>query len=308
MVFWARVLIDCSDASVVLWDDYSKTFAQGASTNQNDVAGRVRQEGGTSRWIVENCKPMVVHESEKDPHGPNPMLMESHIQSFIGMPIISKGRAIAVLYGLCTQHRKFDQGEADILRMLANLSAVAIANAELMRQANRLHEQRKILMRLVAHDLLNPLTNIQGFLELITLDFGPFSEQHEQWLTVIQQSATHMHELIKEVARYEQIVSQSEMLPKNVDLTSICLDVIREFKPTIKEKQIQIVPPASDTEAEVLGNPTMLKEVVHNLISNAIKYSHRRGRRFPSSSPPAQPRSAWPSRTTASASPLPTSP
>lgn len=273
VVHWTRVLISCSDASVLMWNPETEAFVQGASTNHQDVAGRVRKKGGTTRWILETCTPIVVYDSRKDPHGPNPMLIEGRINSFIGVPIVNKGEAIAVLYGLYSQPRPFDRGELDVLQVLAGLAGVAIGNAKLMRQAKELHEQRKALMRLVVHDLLNPITNIQGFLDLFMSDFGPLSEQHTQWMQIIQRSTTHMQEMIREVARYEQLSEQSRPTRIAVDLTPVCLEVIQQFTPAAQRKELRIAPPDPQLVAEVEGDPILLREVVHNLISNAVKYS-----------------------------------
>lgn len=277
VVHWARKLVDCSDASILIWDAHKEIFLQGASTNKQEVVARVRRKGGSTRWIVDNGKPLIIQDIDDDPHTANLMLTEGRMRSYAGVPIIYRNRTIAVLYALSHQQRNFDQGEMDVLEILARMAAVSIANAQLVESRQLLHDQRKALMRLVAHDLLGPITNIQGFFDLLVSDLSPLSVEHEDWAEIIHRSLDQMRGLINEVSRYEQVVEGDLVNPQRLDLAEISRDVIKNAVGSADKKKLTLVPPPAEEKVEVMGDAILLREMVYNLISNAIKYTPQGG-------------------------------
>ena len=273
VVYWARKLVGCSDASIVIWDNRKEVFFQGASTSATKAETLVRRQDGSTRWIVDNGKPFIIPDIAHDPHTANPMLTESRMRSYAGVPIIHRNQTIAVLYAISHEQRNFDQGEMEILDMLASMAAVSIANAQLVESRQRLHEQRKFLMRLVAHDLLNPITNIQGFFDLLIADLAPTRTDHLEWVEIIHRALGHTQALIQEVNRYEQMV-ESELLNKRpVDLAEIGRAVLEDVRLSADEKLLAFSAPPVEQKVEVMGDALLLREVVYNLVSNAVKYT-----------------------------------
>jgi len=278
VVYWARKLVDCSDASILIWDARKEIFRQGASTNDREVVSKVRREGGSTRWIVDNGKPMIIPDITYDPHSPNAMLIEKRMRSYAGVPIIHGNRTLAVLFALSLEQRDFDQGEIDVLSMLASMAAVSIANAQLVESRQLLHEQRKALMRLVAHDLLNPITNVHGFFDLLMMDLTPTSTDHQEWAQIVRRSLDQMQELIHELIRYEQMVDGELLIKQRVDLVAISREVVEDVKFSADAKQLTILSLSQDQKVEIVGDAILLREVVYNLVSNAIKYTPAGGK------------------------------
>ncbi|MBP7962186.1 MAG: GAF domain-containing sensor histidine kinase [Caldilineaceae bacterium] len=277
VVYWARKLVDCSDASILIWDAHKEIFLQGASTDEREVAVKVRRTGGSTRWIVDKGKPLIIPDIVCDPHTANDMLTESRMRSYAGVPIIHGNRTIAVLYALSHEQRNFDQGEMEILSMLASMAAVSIANAQLVENRQLLHEQRKSLMRLVVHDLLNPLTNIQGFFELLMVDLAPVSADHKEWAQIVHRSLDSMRELIQEITRYEKVVENDALNRQRLDLAAIGRAVMKDIQLSAAAKQLTLSPPPLDQAVEFMGDSILLTEAVYNLVSNAVKYTRPGG-------------------------------
>jgi signal transduction histidine kinase/PAS domain-containing protein len=128
-------------ASIVLHDDATREFTLGAS----DVPGqavdttpdRVRREGGATRWIVDNRRPMSVSDVAEDPFGANPMLAEHGLQSYAGIPLLADGRALGVLYALDVEQRSFTQEDLEFLGALAARVATAVLKVRLYEQLNQ---------------------------------------------------------------------------------------------------------------------------------------------------------------------------
>ncbi len=254
-----------------------EVFLQGASTDVGEVATKVRRKGGSTRWIVDNGKPLIIPDVVYDPHTANAMLVEGRMRSYAGVPIIHGNRTIAVLYVLSHQQRNFDQGEVEIMEMLASMAAISIANAQLVESRQLLHDQRRALMRLVAHDLLGPITNIQGFFDLLVSDLPSLSVDHEDWAEIIRRSLDRMIGLINEVTRYEQVVEGELVDRRRLDLAEISRDVLKDSWLSASEKKLTLLSPPPEEKAEVMGDALLLREMVYNLVSNAIKYTPQGG-------------------------------
>jgi len=125
----------------------------------------------------------------------------------------------------------------------------------------------------VSHDLRAPLHHIDGFLELLqkrtktTVD-----EKSQHYMTVIAESTRQMETLIDDILSFSRI-SRNEMSKNQVDLDELVQNVIQEFRPETEGREIQwqISPLPS-----VIGDRAMLRVVLVNLISNALKYTRPR--------------------------------
>ncbi len=102
-------------ASIVLWNARTEAFTVSSSTVPGQLpqlgAREVRREGGATRWIVEHHQPVVVSDVQADRFGANRMLQEYGLQAYVGVPLLSDGEALGVLYALDRQVRQYTEDE-----------------------------------------------------------------------------------------------------------------------------------------------------------------------------------------------------
>ncbi len=122
----------------------------------------------------------------------------------------------------------------------------------------------------VSHDLRTPLRHIDGFLELLhgristTLD-----EESQDFVNIIFDSVWHMGQLIDDLLAFSRMGRQ-EMSKTQVDLVALVRDVIQELAPEAQGRNIHWN--VADLPA-VSGDRAMLRLVLVNLISNALKFT-----------------------------------
>jgi len=122
----------------------------------------------------------------------------------------------------------------------------------------------------VSHDLRAPLRHIDGFLELLqqtieeTLD-----ERSRHYMSSIANAARRMGTLIDDLLAFSRM-GRNEMSKKSVDLGVLIQDIIREFEPEIQDRTIHWRIADLPT---VSGDRTMLRLVLTNLVSNALKFT-----------------------------------
>jgi CheY-like chemotaxis protein/anti-sigma regulatory factor (Ser/Thr protein kinase) len=132
----------------------------------------------------------------------------------------------------------------------------------------------------MSHELRTPMNAILGFAELLHSDPGAsLAPGHRDWAGQIVGGATHLLELINELLDLGRIDAgdlQVQQLPVAVQpLVEECLSLVRSLAAT-HQVQLQARGMGSATPA-VLGDRKRIKQVLLNLLGNAIKYNHAQG-------------------------------
>ena len=122
----------------------------------------------------------------------------------------------------------------------------------------------------ISHDLRAPLRSIVGFSGLLTESLDrKLSPEDRNHLERIAASGNKMSRLIDRVLEYSRL-SRSALAPRTVEVDALVREVVDELGDQY---------PAAEVLIEALGtvdaDPTMLRQIFHNLIGNALKYSAR---------------------------------
>ncbi len=128
-----------------------------------------------------------------------------------------------------------------------------------------------------SHDLRGPLNGILGFAAILLEDPSLKPEQQEG-LGIIKSSGLNLLNLINDLLDISQIQLQKEELKlKEISLTELIQKSINSYKSMAQSKSITITQQASKVGQLVYVDPSALIRVTNNLISNAIKFTERKG-------------------------------
>jgi light-regulated signal transduction histidine kinase (bacteriophytochrome) len=124
----------------------------------------------------------------------------------------------------------------------------------------------------VSHELRTPLRHIEGYIEIVRdnkeLDLDEETQNH---LKTVASAARHMSRLIDDLLAFSR-TSRVELHKRNLSLARIVEAVLRELtRETAGRKVEWIVGKLPDVE----GDPTLLRQVISNLLGNALKYTRR---------------------------------
>lgn len=147
---------------------------------------------------------------------------------------------------------------------------------ELLRlQAEHLTQMNKELETFsysVSHDLKAPLRALEGFsYALLEAYKGKFDENADRWLNFIAKNANKMGVLINDILSFSK-VSRSDLSTVRIDMQQLIQQVFDDEKGSYTSKKINFV---LENMPDAYGDFPMLKQVWHNLISNALKYSSK---------------------------------
>jgi signal transduction histidine kinase len=165
-------------------------------------------------------------------------------------------------------------------RNLALIEELREAN-EKLRQANRqLRTDDKLkdeFVYVATHELKNPVTAMKGYLSLIKE--GTYGNIPDKLQGPIDQLDSSNQQLIALLNNLLQI-ARAEAQKLVIDTTPIIIckvidEVIHDLKPLADQKNIQIIHSCKNPSISVMAHRERAREIINNLVSNAIKYSDR---------------------------------
>lgn len=159
-------------------------------------------------------------------------------------------------------------------------SELANTQRELVKKTaelERTNEFKNQMLGMAAHDLRNPLTVILNFSEFLMEDYeeGELDEEQYELVKEIKNSSEYMLQIVEELLDISAIESGSISLEKEeVDLNELVEHAVTLNRPTADKKGIRLKVKPCEESCVVEIDPHKFQQVLNNLISNAIKYSH----------------------------------
>ncbi len=126
----------------------------------------------------------------------------------------------------------------------------------------------------VSHELRTPLNGILGYTQILRRD-SALGEKQREGVRVIHESADHLLALINDVLDLSKIeAGRIELHPADFDLPGFVAGVERVFTPRAREKTIIFeTAVAPDLPRWVHGDEQRLRQIIFNLVSNAVKFT-----------------------------------
>ncbi|KPJ57119.1 hypothetical protein AMJ49_02350 [Parcubacteria bacterium DG_74_2] len=136
------------------------------------------------------------------------------------------------------------------------------------------------VVSIIAHQLKSPLSVIKGYLEaLISGDCGKINAFQKEYLSDALENIARMRENIDNLLFAQRIdEGKLEIIKKPISLEKITFKVLADFSLWAKALNCQILFRKSKKIPRALGDPQGIRQVIENLISNAMKYSRGRGK------------------------------
>jgi PAS domain S-box-containing protein len=191
------------------------------------------------------------------------------VVSYNATTFYDRGRRLQGVFAAArdmTELKRFEhtlqQNEIQRERDAAHAAELAVVNQEL-----------EAFSYSVSHDLRAPLRHIHGYVEMLQrATDGQLSEKATHYLKTITDASEEMGQLIDDLLAFSR-VGRAEIRNTSVQLDELVQDVIRSLEMATKGRsivwQIASLPP-------VVGDAPLLKQVLTNLIDNAVKYSRLR--------------------------------
>lgn len=129
----------------------------------------------------------------------------------------------------------------------------------------------------ISHDLRSPLTSIMGYIELLDR-VGPLNNQQKEFVIHIQNSAHSITELVNDLLDLGRIEAGFDTRKDDVMLGTVLRYTLDNLEHQIEDKHQEVFTDIARDLPVLRGNPLRLRQVMDNLLVNAIKYTPIRGK------------------------------
>jgi signal transduction histidine kinase len=264
-------------------EHFRRTFPQPLSQGGTLTAQAMRQ--GT-----------VVHihdvEAQSDVAAPVRALTRSAgYRTVLAVPILRPGNIVGAIgvgrSDVTGAPRPFSDKEVALLRTFADQAVIAIENVRLFKElevANReleaASQHKSEFLANMSHELRTPLNAIIGFSEVLTERmFGDLNEKQEEYLKDIYASGTHLLSLINDILDLSKIeAGRMELELTDFDLPQAIDNALILVRERAGRRGIVLEHSVNERLGEIRGDERKIKQVLLNLLSNALKFTPEGGR------------------------------
>lgn len=252
-------------------------------------------EGSSLQKILESGKPRLLNDlklylQDHPASESTRMVVEEGVRSSLTCPLVANGIPVGFMFFSSSQTNTYDERHVEIYQRIANqlsvmvekgrlVSALANQKAEIEAknvELQRLDELKNRFMGIAAHDLRSPLATIQMVSAMLMGDPASFkTEEMVLFLGDIHSQSQHMLALLNDLLDMTRIqAGKLNLEPIWFDLRLFMEDTVERHARLASTKQTKVVL-ISVVDGKIYADPLRMRQVLDNLISNAVKYSPR---------------------------------
>jgi signal transduction histidine kinase len=245
---------------------------------------------GVTTEVMERRQAVQVHDIAVAGAEENPIrrrLIEAGHRALLGVPLLSEEEVIGVLAVTRKTPGEFEAETVRLLSTFATQSALAIQNARLFleiedksRQLEVASQHKSEFLANMSHELRTPLNAIIGFSEVLSERmFGELNEKQEEYLKDIYASGTHLLSLINDILDLSKIeAGRMELELTDFHLPQAIDNALMLVRERAGRRGIALEHSVDERLGEIRGDERKIKQVLLNLLSNALKFTPERGR------------------------------
>ena len=153
-------------------------------------------------------------------------------------------------------------------------SVITMQDISYLKELERLKDD---FVQTVSHDLRSPLTALLGYAELISR-VGPLTDQQREFLARIQSSVQHITTLVNDLLDLGRLEAGFDARRELVEMGAVLAYSMNSFENQARLKEIDLGCESAPDLPPLRANPIRIRQLLDNLVGNAIKYTPERGK------------------------------
>ncbi len=271
IVVAARELTDSEASSLLLYEKQTHSLYFEAATGAlvSGVGQRaIPADNSIAGWVFTHGEPIVSQDVINDPRFYREVdaLTRFETQSILGVPLRTKDKVLGVIESVNKVDGIFTDEDVQILQTLAAQAAIAIENSQLFMQSDLIAE--------IVHELRTPLAALTAASHLLQRPDLP-EDQHTKLTQTILQEVQRLNDLTTDFLELSRLESgRMHFRREPVHLGGLVQESLELVRAQAASKEIELETQIDESVAPVHGDRKILKQLLLNLLTNAIKYSH----------------------------------
>lgn len=269
----AKELTYTEAASILLIDPSTGDlrFEIASNINPQEMDEIIIPKGsGIAGWVAQHGEPRVIDDVTKEPTWSNKVddTIEFKTRSILAVPLRTHTKVIGVLEGINKiGSGTWDEADINTLTILASQAAIAIENARLFQQSDFISE--------MVHELRTPLAALKASTVLLLRPDLP-ENRKQDIITTMHSETERLSRLTSEFLDLARLESGRTRLDvSRFDLRRLIEESIDVVIPQANERGVSIAIDCDDTTTS--ADRGKIKQVLLNLLTNAIKYNREHG-------------------------------
>lgn len=240
-----------------------------------------RLQGSSLQRIIDTGQPRILNDLQaylaEHPHSESTRkIVQEGMLSSLTCPLVAFGKPVGFMFFSSMRVETYRTVHVEVFQQIAGQLSMIVEKGRLYQQLVELNEVKNRFLGMAAHDLRSPLATLRGSAELIAGNcLGPVNAEQKEFLQMMQGSCNRMLALVNELLDVNAIESgrlELKLCPQDVDewLAQCC----HNDAVLAKSKSIEIGLDVPAGLPKVSMDAQRMHQVMNNLISNAIKFSH----------------------------------
>ena len=292
----ASQLAGAAGCSIYEYDEAAEQFELRATHNPDAEfiealrAARLRKGEGLMGRAAEMREPIQIPDITQPgayQSSVRDTLIRFGYRALLAVPLLREDQTIGSLSFNRKAPGEFPPEVIDVLKTFATQSALAIQNARLFReiadksrQLEAASRHKSEFLANMSHELRTPLNAIIGFSEVLSEKmFGDVNDKQAEYLQDILESGRHLLSLINDILDLSKIeAGRMELEPAAFDLPSAIENALILVRERASRRGIRLGSTIDTRLGMISGDERKVKQVLLNILSNALKFTPEGGR------------------------------
>ena len=249
---------------------------------------------GLPGLVAQNKEPLLIEDIASDLRFIRGLKDKGTSYSVVGIPLFAQDQLVGAMDFFSPAGRPFTPPMVDLLTTIGHQIGVAVANARLFKEINQTAEQlrrandelqelnrlKSDFIAVVSHELRTPLASIIGYVDLMLDEkTGALNEAQAQYLRVIERNTDRLSHLVNDIldiSRLEAGRMDLSLVP--LDAAELIQETVVTMQPQAQTRGIELSASIAEGLPLIRGDPDRIRQVLVNLLGNAIKFTPSGGR------------------------------
>lgn len=270
----AQELTESEAASLLLYDPHTRQlYFEAASNVERSGLGHqaVPVDSSIAGWVFTHRQPLLIEDALNDPRLFREVdtLTRFETRSVLGVPLRTKDKTLGVIEAVNKRAGVFEEEDTRLLETLAAQAAIAIENSRLFKQSDLIAE--------MVHELRTPLNALSAASHLLQRPNLP-DEQRSRLGRTVNEEVLRLNGMATDFLEFARLESgRSRLVREPVDLAGLVLETLEVIRPQADAEGMHLETQIDRNLTPLQGDRNRLKQLLLNLLTNAIKYNRPGG-------------------------------